>query len=203
MKRVKLHNGAILQFPDKTSEDVIKATVKRVLGVKEGPVIEDILNQLSSSLTERDSVDHYGPAVKNQVKTLSKLTDQIVNAINKIDLKTKDVTPALDKQTTALGKFIDIFTRIKNQDRKDLEKVNKDLIRQLSNVTYQIGVLGGRLEKNNALLTNAIDSNTASIAKLVTECKSNTNAVLNLGAIMKAPKTITRDKDGRPTGIKT
>jgi len=193
MKIAKLPNGAELRFPEDTSDDVIKDTVKRVLGVREGPVLEDVIDQFGSALTEREKVDFYGPAIKEQTKATRDSTKSIVSAIKKLSEKkqTDAYGPAMQKHGGIIDKVAmtvaGIFVKNSQEDRKSAKESAKELTRQVVVLSNNVEVLTSHITKNAIMLSKSQDQNTTAVRELV--------------AAYKAPRKVVRDADGKISKI--
>ena len=187
MKTAKLKNGKILEFPDSTPDSVVQAVVKRVMGIKEEPELKKIINDLAASIADRDDVDHYGSALEEHSTVVQKVAKDIIAAISKINLVVKDTTPALEKQGGIFRDFIDIFKKNKNDDRELIKSSMYELSKNMVSISNLIELLTLKMDKNSKML--------------VESHKENTQAIYELVKAYKLPRTIIRDKDGKPKGI--
>lgn len=195
MKKAKLKNGKVLEFPDSTPDSVIESVVKRVMGIKEEPELKKVINDLAMSIADRDNDDFYGPALEEHSDVMRKAAQDIITAISKVNFVMKDTTPAIEKQSGVIEKlggifkeFIDIFKKNKVDDRELIQKSMYELSKNMVNISNYIEVLSLGMDKN---------------AKMLVESqKDNTEAIYELVKAYKSPRTIIRDKDGKPESIK-
>lgn len=201
MKIAKLPKNKELRFPDNTPDDVVKKVVKRVLGVIEEPTIPSIqetMDMLSSTLSEREKVDFYSPAVKlqnktiettaqEQINTTKNATKDVVSAISKIKFEHKDLTPSFEKQNTLFSNFINLFFKTRTKEQEQNAKHIHELTKQIANV-------GNKIE----MLTISIKEHTISVVKSQDQ---NTEAVQKLVKAYSSPRKIVRDKEGKPQRI--
>jgi hypothetical protein len=179
MKIAKLPKGAELHFPDNTSDDVIKAVVKRILGIVEktvepekpvepqGPTVDKEFETLIATLTESQKKDFYSAAIEK---------------------KNKVVLDVSEKQNTLFDNFFKMFIKAKKLELDDNQEHVKELATQIVSIGNQIELLASVINQSTTSLVKAQDSNTDAVYKLV-------EAYLS-------PRTIVTDKvTGKPKGI--
>lgn len=198
MKLARLKNGKTLQFPEGASEKVIQDTVKRVLGIREEPEIEKVIRDFSEKITEKEKVDFYGPASKEQTEALVKITEEVVKALLKIGDVTEDrsvfekmskvIENNGEKRNGIFREFIDIFKKNKTDDRDLIKASMHELSRNMVTIANKLEIL-----------THAVDKNTVALVK---SGGDTVNAFLEMVAAYKSPRTIIRDKNGRPEEIR-
>jgi hypothetical protein len=158
MRKVKLKNGTIMQFPEGTPEDVIEKAVKKV-----SP------SEFSDQIRSKD-IKAIAKMLEDTVKRISPPRVSEEARIRDLKQIAKDMTtdqkdffsPAVGKQTMTLQSAI-----------KDLQSVVKSLVVMVDNQSRAH-------EKAHSELVSALNEMTKAYS---------------------APKTIKRDKDGKPTGI--
>lgn len=198
MKFAKLKNGRTLQFPEGATDEVIQATVKRVLGIKEEPEIEKVIRDFSEKITEKEKVDFYGPASKEQTEAMVQITEKIVEALLQLNTVAKDhstfekqnsiIEKNSEKRNSIFKEFIDIFKKNKVDDRELIKSSMFELSKNMVVIANHIDVLTNKMNKNTVMLVDSYDRNTEAVHELVKAYRS--------------PKTIIRDKDGKPQTIK-
>lgn len=165
MKRAKLQNGDVLEFPDSVDERTIDAAVNDHLGIK--PVVKypdpiPSINRISTVLKS---------LFKSHEEKLKKAYSDLNNSILKISV------PSYSEELKSLANAV-----------KDIPRTNNaEIIKGISS------------------LKSSIDNKEvpkADLSKIEGELKELSSKMDRLYKIMSAERTLIKDKNGRPIGIK-
>lgn len=126
MKKIKLHNGKIIQFPEDTPDEIIKKSVQGLLGVRESetPEIANAIKELAQKLDKPPKKDTLSPAIKKLVDSNNKHMSDLVSSVNEIArhvsvlaLKVEETmqyaAQASKDNTKALGMFVEAYKKPK------------------------------------------------------------------------------------------
>lgn len=202
MKKVKLPNGAVLHFPEKTSKAVIEQTVKRILGVKEGPELTDVMEKLAKKISIEAPKDFYGPASKSTEKTIKTAVKEVSQAIAKLDKETKDhYGPAIDKQIKCIDKQTRVIENAQVRQGDKLAELNEVTNKQLLGLANSLMFVAKSIGEAADKVAKAQGDNTKKIDALVMAQRANTETLAELVKSYNSPRKIIRDKKGKPVGF--
>jgi len=210
MKVAVLSNGSELRFPAKTSDEVIKATVKRIMGVSDGPSINKVLEDLGVKLTEKEKIDFYGPAAKQTAQTIESASKKLIEALstlNKdlvksnqavVEKVTGSVSELVEKVTGSVSELVESQSKAVNKlDMKPLEKEIKEVAKQIVHLANKMETIFVKNNKDmDSLLQLFIEGNKA--------VKDQSDNIGELVKILSKPKKIELlfDAQGKVKGIK-
>lgn len=212
MKEHKLPSGRVLRFPDTTSDDVVKATVNRIMNTKSDlpwsteqvrAVVSEITAKNAEAVLDKNKIDHFGPAVE-------KLSVVINKAVEESALKTKTIheknnqafLKSFSESIEVLAKEV-IATIPDYSDKIDqvAGTISKTLTKEVVNVAAKIEMSSHTLNKNINSLIDAVNKNNEVIGNSV-DLQARTLKVLDdLVKALKAKKKIIRDKSGNITAV--
>ena len=190
MKIANLPNGIKLQFPDHTSDDVIRKTVRRVLNKEKEPSLNEVLSELADKIIQPEieipevkdfpeikfpkQEDFYGPALKEHSDKIKNASSEIVKAISSVKL---DV------------------------EHKSIENAIKDVAEQMTGVSHNIVSFLIEVQKMNNLHIKNSDFLYRTIDTMSKDNKELSKKIDEIVATLTRPKKVVRDKNGQIKGI--
>jgi hypothetical protein len=210
MKIAKLPNGIKLEFPDNMSDSEVQKSVKRMLGIKDGPSVEDNIHDILDKFTKKEN-KKIEVSVKDREDPLTPVLDEYLKQYKKfhndrIRLTTavsKDSVTVIKNSSKDVAKSVDgLVKQLSSLENKDLNKTLFDVTKSLGAViAQQLDNLVKELKKNNQSIKSMEKNIVSSNNELAAAFRVNTQTLSELVKKTGEPRKVIYDSDNKIKGI--